>query len=146
MLQTAWLAQLPADAVSSTGGSRTRTRQGLSLAALPVCVPCHTQRPVRDSNPSHLLDRQAVTPASSQGVSRQSVQRESNPHVRHGKAAGSRYIMGAITSSRGGRIRTHTGPVWRRPCCRYTTPLFSEARGTRTLTPGLRDRSAAANT
>jgi hypothetical protein len=31
---------VPADAVSSTGGSRTRTRQGLSLAALPVCVPC----------------------------------------------------------------------------------------------------------
>ena len=26
---------------SGTGGSRTRNHQGLSLAALPVCVPCH---------------------------------------------------------------------------------------------------------
>ncbi len=26
---------------SGTGGSRTRSHQGLSLAALPICVPCH---------------------------------------------------------------------------------------------------------
>ncbi len=67
MLQTAWPAHAGRRVTGSTGGSRTRNRQGLSLAALPVCVPCR-QRPVRDSNPSHLLDRQAVTPASSQGV------------------------------------------------------------------------------
>ena len=34
-----------------------------------------------------------LPPASSL---RKSAQRESNPHVRHGKAAGSRYIMGAF--------------------------------------------------
>jgi hypothetical protein len=142
---------------SSTGGSRTHSHRGLSSAALPVCTPCRRQRPVRDSNPSHLLDKQAVTPASSQGV-RQSARRESNPRDRRGRAVGYRYITGTFVQStwresnprlrlgmptcyaallqvrsrpsRGGRIRTHTGPVWRRPCCRYTTPLFSEARGT----------------
>ncbi len=35
--------------------------------ALPLGIGPH-ERPVRESNPSHLLDRQAGTPASSQGV------------------------------------------------------------------------------
>ncbi len=46
--------QCPADACSSdTGGSRTHNHQGLSLAALPVGVPCliHKKRPRWDLNP-----------------------------------------------------------------------------------------------
>jgi hypothetical protein len=31
-------------------------------------------------------------------ISTKSTQRESNPHIRHGKAVGSRYIMGAFNS------------------------------------------------
>ena len=31
----------------------------------------------------------------------ESTQRESNPHVRHGEAAGSRYIMGAFPDQQG---------------------------------------------
>jgi hypothetical protein len=78
---------------SGTGGSRTHTHRGLSSVARPVGAPCRRQRPVRDSNPSHLLDKQAVTPASSQGVF-QSARRESNPRDRRGRAVGYRYITG----------------------------------------------------
>jgi hypothetical protein len=42
------------------------------------------QRPVRDSNPSRLLDRQVATPAASQGGLK-SVRRESHPPVHLGK-------------------------------------------------------------
>ena len=169
---------------SSTGGSRTRIRRGLSSAALPVCVPCrkapctglepvsparqagrHTRFVTGLRSSEHPAGVEPARPPWESGRLPlhhrcvQSAQRESNPHVRHGKAAGSRYIMGANTpehpvgveptrpsyqdgrlplhhrcvgrpSSKGGRIRTHTEPLWRRPCSRYTTPLFSEARGT----------------
>ena len=46
--------------------------------------PRPEKRPVRDSNPSHLLDRQAATPAASQG--NQSVRRESHPPLRRGRS------------------------------------------------------------
>ncbi len=36
-----------------------------------------------------------------------SAQRESNPHVRHGKAVGYRYIMGTITVAELSRSREH---------------------------------------
>ena len=64
------------------------------------------QRPVRESNPSHLLDRQAGTPASSQG--NKSAWRESNPPVHLGKVVpgplGHRCIE--TRTSKGGRSRT----------------------------------------
>ena len=36
-----------------------------------------------------------------------STQRESNPHIRHGKAAGSRYIMGAKNRTKLSKIAEH---------------------------------------
>jgi hypothetical protein len=87
---------------SGTGGIRTHSHQGLSLAARPVCVPClfwlgdwgseigdwkkHGRACARVS--SHL-----PSPISDPRI--ESAQWESNPHIRHGKATGSRYIMGA---------------------------------------------------
>ena len=38
---------------------------------------------------------QTLTPPASSFAPHKSAQRESNPHFRHGKAAGCRYIMGA---------------------------------------------------
>ena len=37
----------------------------------------------------------------------QSAQRESNPHIRHGKAVGCRYIMGAGLAAELSRIKEH---------------------------------------
>ncbi len=92
---------------SSTGGIRTHIHRGLSSAAMPVCAPCHFARAPGGSrtHPSAIPRRQAAT--TSQGHSYtpritfdanliQSAQWESNPHFRHGKATGSRYIMGAL--------------------------------------------------
>ena len=51
--------------LSSRGGNRTHTIQGLSLAALPVGVPCHRyQRFQRGSNPYFLLDKQVCRAAT----------------------------------------------------------------------------------
>ncbi len=62
------------------------------------------ERPVRESNPSHLLDRQAGTPASSQG--KQSAWRESNPPARHGEPVAGPLGHRRIHNSKGGRSRT----------------------------------------
>lgn len=55
------------------------------------------------------------------GIIQQSAQWESNPHIRHGKATGSRYIMGASFVQ---SIRRGLNPHHRRgrtACSRYTT-------------------------
>jgi hypothetical protein len=56
----------------------------------------------------------------------ESAQWESNPHVRHGKAIGYRYIMGALTNQsirRGSHPRNHFGRV---ACCCYTTDAHEQ--------------------
>ena len=51
---------------SGAGGSRTRSHQGLSLAALPVCVPRHVESALDGIWTRDLLrDRQASTPGCS---------------------------------------------------------------------------------
>jgi hypothetical protein len=97
--------------------------------------PLHHGRIVQSTRQeSNLRDRRTRT-AGCRYITSASVQstwRESNPRLRLGMPACSPLYYRCFSSpaSRGGRIRTHTGPFWRRPCCRYTTPLFSEARGT----------------
>lgn len=73
----------------------------------------------------------------------QSAQWESNPHIRHGKATGSRYIMGANTNQsirRGSHPRRHRGRV---ACCCYTTDALtiSGSGGNRTHVCPLKRRS-----
>jgi hypothetical protein len=99
------LQAAPRNHVSRAGRSRTylepRIRRLPRRSATARC-----QRPVRESNPSHLLDKQGVTPASSQG--KQSAWRESNPPVRHGEPVpgplGHRRFR--TRNSKGGRSRT----------------------------------------
>jgi hypothetical protein len=55
----------------------------VSDGCLAARSPARNQRPVRDSNPSRLRDRQVATPAASQGP--KSVRRESHPPVRRGR-------------------------------------------------------------
>ena len=85
-----------------------------------------SKRPVRESNPSHLFDRQAGTPAPSQG--KESTWRESNPPIHPGKVVpgplGHRRMR--ITYSKGGRSRTL--------CVRGGTALLSQEH---TLVPKL---------
>ena len=84
-----------------------------------------------------------------------SAQRELNPHFRHGKAVGCRYIMGALyrvpncqrTRAPGG-TRTRVAALRVRYPCRWTTSAFLSV-GPEGLEPspgGLRVRCAAANT
>ena len=114
--------QMPADAVSSTGGSRTRIRQGLSLAALPVCVPCrkapctglepvsparqagrHTrfvtgrkfsERPA-GVEPTHPPWQGGRQPLHHGRIANQSTRQESNLRGRRTRTAGCRYNTGA---------------------------------------------------
>ncbi len=90
-------------------------------------------------------------------IHRQSAQRESNPHVRHGKATGSHYIMGAINDSScdehegaPGGSRTHI-PALRRRCLGHwtTRAWFFFQMGSEGFEPSprrLRAGDAAANT
>ncbi len=69
------------------------------------------QRPVRESNPSRLFDRQAGTPAPSQG--KYSAWRESNPPVHLGTVVPG--PLGHRRDSKGGRSRTlcvRVGAAW----------------------------------
>src|SRR5207237_4603651 len=60
------------------------------------------------------------------GVSVQSAQWESNPHIRHGEATGSRYIMGASRSRASGGGRTRDAALGGRHVA--TTPRTRSAR------------------
>jgi hypothetical protein len=79
-----------------------------------------------------------------------SAQRESNPHVRHGKAVGYRYIMGTITAARivkeGREHRVGLEPT----SPRYECGVFAARRpvqhrsgtgGARTLTEPVKSRT-----
>ena len=76
----------------------------------------------------------------------QSAQRESNPHVRHGKAAGSRYIMGAFRSQSTRQESNPHGRHTKTAGYRYITGAsYFASRGgrTRTLTHRFGDGDAA---
>src|SRR5262245_37012519 len=70
--------------------------QGFSLAALPVGVPCRLYpEPPVGVEPTRPPYQDGRLPLHHGGIRQQSAQWESNPHFRHGKTAGCRYIMGA---------------------------------------------------
>ena len=79
-----------------------------------------------------------------------SAQRESNPHVRHGKAVGYRYIMGTITVPELSRSREHrvglepTSPPYEGGvfAARRPVPALKDGTGgTRTLTEPVKSRT-----
>lgn len=86
--------------VQPAGVEPARTR--VSDGGLNRSASAGWQRPVRELNPSHLLDGQAGTPASSQGL--ESVRRESHPPVYLGKVVPG--LLGHGHISKDGRIRT----------------------------------------
>lgn len=108
---------------------RSRTCLRPRIRRLPHrSASARMQRPGRESNLSRLLDRQAGTPAPSQG--NESAWRESNPPVHPGKVVpgplGHRRIRN--TSSKGGRSRTSAGRL-EPQCSARSTPLFQSCPG-----------------
>ena len=105
--------------VSRAGRSRTclppRIRRSPRRSA-----SARRKRPVRDSNPSRLLDRQVATPAASQG-GRVSGGSRTRPSDAAGRCLG---CSATDTVSKGGRCRTlcagfgvHTALPGAHPCC-----------------------------
>ena len=81
-VRVASTATAPRDHVGPVGVEPTSHR--VSDGCLAARLRPDDQRPVRESNPSRLLDRQVATPAASQG--NKSVRRESHPPVRLGRS------------------------------------------------------------
>ena len=111
-IEPAWWAHetpLEPPPVHSPGSRAGRSRTCLPprIRRLPRrSASARRERPVRDSNPSRLRDKQVATPAASQG--NKSAWRESNPPVRHGEP-----VPGPLghrrtgnPNSKGGRSRT----------------------------------------
>ncbi len=96
------------------------------------------QRPGRESNPSHLLDRQAAAPAASQGI--QSVRRESHPPDHRGgrgtRRAGRPRLLGHGHVQQGRTESNHVRRLWRPTAHPGARPWRSSCPGrTRTCTP-----------
>ena len=101
------------------------------------------KRPVRESNPSHLLDRQAGTPASSQGKQERLAGVEPTYPPWQGGAWTARPQAHLEHNSKGGRSRT-LWPVLEAGCSPRSTPLNHSGRGgTRTCNRALRLPTAA---
>ncbi len=66
------------------------------------CPPFPTE-PLVGVEPTHPPYQDGKLPLHHRGITIQSTQWESNPHIRHGKATGSRYIMGASISNQSTR-------------------------------------------
>ena len=119
------------------GGARRNTRLSYILPASPRQIV------------------QAVSQRTDLFGTLKSAQRESNPHFRHGKATGYRYIMGALwcvelskINRAPGETRTLVAALRVRYPRRWTTSAITSV-GPEELEPslgGLRVRCAAANT
>jgi hypothetical protein len=98
---TKYIYNRPLHRTSSTGGrSRTSNRR------LNRALPYRWATPVLSSSQSGWPDSNRRSPAPEAGglaklshIPNRSAQRESNPHFRHGKATGCRYIMGTVHRS-----------------------------------------------
>jgi hypothetical protein len=120
---------LPSRAISSGGRNRTCVLPVNSRALVPARAPPESSRqtvgmagfePALSCSRSRRIHQAFPHPESLHSPT--SAQRESNPHIRHGKAVGYRYIMGTIAVPR----------------------IVKEPRapgGTRTHVPALRERS-----
>ena len=99
---------------SSPCGNRTRVPPVNSRVLVPARTPPESSRrtvgmagfePAISCSRSRRIGQAFLHPESS--CSPTSAQRESNPHIRHGKTVGCRYIMGTITAAGLSRSREH---------------------------------------
>ena len=135
----------------------------VSLTGSRLTVRPHRNESVRAAGfePAFSCARGRRNPRLSHALIAKSTQRESNPHIRHGKAAGSRYIMGAKNRTKLSKIEStgwDSNPRPARECsARITGAHFLAARatsaylsvGSEGLEPSptwVRTRHAAANT
>jgi hypothetical protein len=97
----------PSPSLSSGGRNRTCVPPVNSRALVPARTPPESSRPTvgmagfepaLSCSRSRRICQAFPHPDSSRSLT--SAKRESNPHVRHGKAVGYRYIMGTIAISR----------------------------------------------
>ena len=127
------LSACPSSSSSSGGRNRTRVLPVNSRALVPARTPpelIQSGRP--DSNRRSPAPEAGGLRGLSHAPSRPSAQRESNPHFRHGKAAGCRYIMGTLHRHRivkeieraPGGTRTHVAALRVRCPCRWTTSAW----------------------
>jgi hypothetical protein len=102
--------QLP----SPVGLSLQAAAAGVEPAIVSLTGSCLTVRPHRNESvrvagfePAISGFRRRRNARLSHTLISKSTQRESNPHIHHGKAAGSRYIMGAKNRTKLSRIEEH---------------------------------------
>ena len=104
----------PSASSSSGGRNRTRVLPVNSRALVPARAPPESSRqtvgmagfePAISCSRSRRISQAFPHPESSRSPT--SAQRESNPHVRHGKAVGYRYIMGTIAVPELSKSREH---------------------------------------
>ena len=142
---------------SSGGRNRTCVLPVNSRALVPARAPPESSRRAsrggRIRTGALLLPKQAdcqAFPHPESSRSPTSAQRESNPHVRHGKAVGCRYIMGTHRRRRivkepraPGGTRTHVAALRVRSLRRWTTSacITSGTGGARTLTDPVKSRA-----
>ncbi len=107
---------LPSISSTSTGGQESNLRSSLNRAPPVPAQAIHRYRivesrqtvgvagfePALSCSRSRRITRLSHTPIEST-----SAQRESNPHFRHGKAVGCRYIMGTIADAELSKNREH---------------------------------------
>ena len=82
---------------SCGGRNRTCVRTVNSRLPVPARTPPHRSVRMVGLEPTLSCSRRTRDPQLPHILILQSAQRESNPHVRHGKATGCRYIMGAAS-------------------------------------------------
>ena len=99
---------------SSGGRNRTRVPPVNGRVLVPARTPPESSRPTvgmagfepaLSCSRSRRIGQAFLHPESQRSPT--SAQRESNPHVRHGKAVGYRYIIGTITVAELSRSREH---------------------------------------
>ena len=147
----------PSESSSSGGRNRTCVLPVNSRVLVPARAPPESiasdSRDGRIRTGDLLLPKQAdcqAFPHPESSRSPTSAQRESNPHVRHGKAVGCRYIMGTIAVPELSKSREHrvglepTSPPYEvRSLRRWTTSacIASGTGGARTLTEPVKSRT-----
>jgi hypothetical protein len=80
------------------------------MAGFEPALSCSRSRRITQAFPHPEAERTAID---------RSAQRESNPHFRHGKAVGSRYIMGTEVGPEG----LEPSPAWLRARCSATRAM-----------------------
>jgi hypothetical protein len=143
----------PSESSSSGGRNRTCVPPVNSRVLVPARAPPESSRqPVGMAGfePALSCSRSRRIARLSHAPSRPSAQRESNPHFRHGKAVGYRYIMGTLHRHR--IVKDSEGTGWdsnprRRITGAVSSPLDDQCEhrsgtgGARTLTEPVKSRT-----